>query len=614
MCGIVGLLSSKAPVERELLARMRDTLAHRGPDGEGLWISEDGQVGLAHRRLAIVDLTPSGAQPMVSTNGRFVLTYNGEIYNHHDLRGELRALGHSFAGTSDTEVLLAAWNQWGEGALARLSGMFAFAIWDRESRTLFAARDRAGEKPFFYRHAERGLVFASELKAILAHPQMPRVADRVALDHFLAYGYVPRGLCMLAGYAKLPAGHLLRYDMDRDRIEVQPYWELPRWSAGTASPMAELADEFEPLFDRSVKRQLEADVPVGVLLSGGLDSSLVAATAARVSSKVTTFTIGFPDNPEYDEAPVARRLAEELGTDHVELAAEPGTHDLLPQLAAQFDEPISDSSMIPTYLVSRLVRQRATVALGGDGGDELFGGYLQYGWAHRLSQARRIGLHRLGLANLAAGALPHRFRLRKTVLRLLDPHDAALTVSRLSEPWQRRILVGDVAGSAEAFRKDLVASRSEPRERAMALDFMTYMCDDILVKVDRASMLTSLEVRAPLLDPAIIEFAFSRLSPDQRTLGSGRKLLLREIARRRLPAWFDSARKQGFSIPLAAWLRGPWANLIEDLAADADHGLLDPAGVRRFLRDGRGADNTAQQVYALAMLELWRRTYNVTLG
>ncbi len=593
---------------------MRDTMRHRGPDGEGLWLSEDGQVGLGHRRLAVVDLTPGGAQPMLSADGRFALTYNGEIYNHHSLRDELRGRGHTFASTSDTEVLLAAWSEWGPDALDRLSGMFAFAIWDRKLKVLFAARDRAGEKPFFYRHASHGIVFASELKAILAHPAMPRVADRAALDHFLAYGYVPRDLCILEGYAKLPAGHYLRYEFESDRLDVRPYWQLPRWKGGDPQPMADLADEFEPLFDRAVKRQLDADVPVGVLLSGGLDSSLVAATAARVSSRVTTFTIGFPDNPEFDESPIARRLAAELGTDHVELAAEPGTHDLLPELAAQFDEPISDSSMIPTYLVSRLVRERATVALGGDGGDELFGGYLQYNWAHRLARARSFGLHRTGLADTAAGLLPYRFKLRKTILRLLDASDAALTVSRLAEPWQRRSLVGPVAGGAEKFREALVQGRSEPRERAMALDFLTYMCDDILVKVDRASMLTSLEVRAPLLDPSIIEFAFGRLSPDQRALGSGRKLLLREIARRRLPTWFDSSRKQGFSIPLAAWLRGPWASLLEDLAADADDGLLDPAGVRRFLRDSRGAANAAQQVYALAMLELWRRTYNVTIA
>ena len=366
MCGIVGYLSNRQPIDAALLVRMRDTIAHRGPDGEGHWLSTDGRVGFGHRRLAIIDLSEGGHQPMLSHDGRKLIVYNGEIYNHEELRRELEALGWSFRSTSDTEVLLAAWQQWGEAALDRLSGMYAFAIYDLEARRLFAARDRAGEKPFFYRHDRGRFVFASELKAIFAHPEMPREADPAALDHYLAYGYVPRELCMLKGYAKLPAAHKLRYDLDADRLEVEPYWQLPRWTGERVQPLAALAEEFAPLLDTAVRRQLTAaDVPVGILLSGGLDSSLVAATAARVSAKVTTFTIGFPGHEGFDESPIAKRLAAELGTDHVELMAEPDTVDLLPTLAAQFDEPIADSSMIPTHLVSRLVRTRATVALGG---------------------------------------------------------------------------------------------------------------------------------------------------------------------------------------------------------------------------------------------------------
>lgn len=597
---------------------MRDTLAHRGPDGKGIWLSDDGRAGLAHQRLAIVDLSEGGHQPMASQTGRHIITFNGEIYNHHELREQLRELGWTFQSASDTEVLLAAWQHWGEDALTRLVGMFAFAIYDREAQSLFAARDPAGEKPFFYRHADHGFVFASELKALLAHPDMPRRADPGALDHYLAYGYVPRGLCLLQGYAKLPAGHKLRYDVGSDRLEVLPYWSLPRWQGGRRSSLDELVEEFEPLLETAVQRQLLADVPVGILLSGGLDSSLVAATAARVSGKVTTFTIGFPGHGAFDESPIAKRLAAELGTDHVELMVEPDTVDLLPRLAAQFDEPIADSSMIPTFLVSRLVRTRATVALGGDGGDELFGGYLQYGWAPHIARGRRLGLHHLPLSGIAARLLPYRFVGRKMALRLLDRYDAAITVSRLAEPQLRQALIGlkhaPAPGAAELFRTQLIAGRRDPRERAMALDFLTYMCDDILVKVDRASMLTSLEVRAPLLDPKIIEFAFGRLAPEQRTDGRGRKLVLRHLARKRLPAWFDSHRKQGFSIPLAAWLRGPWASLLEDLALGSENGLLDPAAVRRFIRAGKSADRLAHQMYQLAMLEMWRREYRVTMA
>jgi asparagine synthase (glutamine-hydrolysing) len=618
MCGIVGYASARKPIEAGLLVAMRDTLTHRGPDGEGLWLSDDGSVGLGHRRLAIVDLSEGGHQPMTLADGRYVINFNGEIYNHHILRDELRALGWTFRSTSDTEVLLAAWQHWGEAALSRIVGQFAFAIYDREARRLFAARDPAGEKPFFYRHDGHRLVFASELKALLAHPEMPREADPGALDHYLAYGYVPRELCLLKGYAKLPAGHKLRYDVDADRLEVEAYWTLPSWQGGKLSSMDELVEEFEPLFETAVRQQLLADVPVGILLSGGLDSSLVAATAARVCGQVTTFTIGFPGHGAYDESPIAKRLARELGTEHVELMGEPDTVDLLPRLAAQFDEPIADSSMIPTYLVSRLVRTRATVALGGDGGDELFGGYLQYGWASRIALARRFGAHHLPLSALASRLMPYRFMGRKMVLRLLDRNDAAITVSRVAD-WQlRRKLIGAEhapdAAAAEPFRAGLIAGRRDPRERAMALDFLTYMCDDILVKVDRASMLTSLEVRAPLLDPRIIEFAFGRLAPEQRTSGGKRKLLLRHLARKRLPAWFDSHRKQGFSIPLAAWLRGPWASLLDDLASASGEGLLDPVAVRAFVRSGGSSDRLAHQMYQLAMLEMWRREYRVTMG
>lgn len=619
MCGITGYLSATTPIEPTLLDAMRDVAEHRGPDGAGSWLSDDRRIGFGHRRLAIIDLTEGGRQPMHSPDGRYVITFNGEIYNFVALRDELRAAGRSFATESDTEVLLTAYRHWGEAALPRLAGMFAFAIYDRVEQTLFAARDRAGEKPFFYRHADRGFVFGSELKMLLRHPAMPRKADPIALDQYLAYGYVPRGLCLLKGYAKLPAGHFLRYDLKSDALSVAPYWTLPHHDpAIPARSFDDLAGELEQLLDQAVKRQLVADVPVGILLSGGLDSSLIAATAARVSGKVTTFTIGFPGHAAFDESPLARRLAGDLGTDHVELMVEADSFDLLPRFAAQFDEPIADSSMIPTFMVSRLVRSRATVALGGDGGDELFGGYHHHGWMLNMARARRAGLQHLPLARpIADRVLPYAFKARKTVLRLLDRHDPAITVTRLMEPGLRRSLIGAHRGvphqAAEDFRAALVSRWHEPRERAMALDYLTYMCDDILVKVDRSSMMTSLEVRAPLLDPAIIEFAFGQLAPGQRASRAGRKLMLRHLAQRRLPAWFDTSRKQGFSIPLAAWLRGPWKPLLADIAASAGDGLLDADAVRRFLAGGLAADRLAHPVYQIAMLELWRRHYRVTM-
>jgi asparagine synthase (glutamine-hydrolysing) len=605
-------------VDHERLIRMRDRLAHRGPDGNGAWVSADRQIGLAHRRLAIVDLSPTGHQPMISADGRFTLVYNGEIYNFRSLRDQLTGRGHRFIGTSDTEVLLAAWTEWGSAAIDRLSGMFAFVLWDARERRLYGVRDRAGEKPFFYYHRDGLLVFGSELKALLEHPELPRIVNPQAMDEFLAYGYVSRERCLLDGFRKLPAGSFFSFDIDRHNLTVSPYWELPHFRGGRPRSLDELAEEFEPLLEASVQRQLVADVPVGVLLSGGLDSSLIAATAMKVAGGVKTFTIGFPGHARLDESPIARRLAGDLGTEHVELMAEPETRELLPMLARQFDEPIADSSMIPTFLVSRLIRRDATVALGGDGGDELFGGYPQHNWARRIVRYRRAGLHRLGLAGLAARVLPNTFFARKMALRLLDRADPVVTVSRLADPLMRRRLMGDrldfKGPRAEDWRAELLDRWADVGERAMAHDFLTYMCDDILVKVDRASMLTSLEVRAPLLDRDIIEFAFGRLAPLQRADGSGRKLLLRHIARRKLPSWFDVERKQGFSIPLGAWLRGSWAALLEDLANDSADGLLDPQAVRSFLRAGRGSDRLAHQIYQLAMLDLWRREYAVTVA
>ena len=619
MCGIVGWLSRGEPLASGLIETMRDTLAHRGPDGAGAWVGEGGRVALGHRRLAILDLTEGGYQPMAGSDGRHHLTYNGEIYNFAELKDELAALGHSFHTRSDSEVLLAAYARWGEDCVRHFDGMFAFAIWDSATRTLFAARDRAGEKPFFYHHSAGAFGFASELKALFANPALDRRLNLAALDQYLAYGYVPRGQCLVDGFAKLPAAHRLRYSLDTGALAIEPYWALPRWTGGTETPLDALADEFEPLLDRAVSRQLVADVPVGILLSGGLDSSLIAATAARHSSRVTTFTIGFPDSARHDESPIARRLAGELGTNHVELMAEGDTVALLPELVAQFDEPLNDSSMIPMLLLSRLVRTRATVALGGDGGDELFGGYAPYEWLERVERARGYAPASHALQQLAGAMMPARLPRRKAAFRLLDHWDAAITNGRLNAPSERRALAPALRGlpradGPEAMRAALVEGRSDMRERAMACDFQAYMCDDILVKVDRASMLASLEVRAPLLDRSIIEFAFGRLSPDQRVGGGERKRLLRRVAKRRLPGWFDNARKQGFSIPLAQWLRGPWAPLIRDLGESRDGGLLDARAVRRVLGAGGVRDNLAGEVYQVAMLELWRRHYRIGLA
>lgn len=614
MCGIAGIVDGRGGVDPRTVERMRDRLAHRGPDAAGLWRSDDGRLVLAHRRLAIVDLSATGAQPMAGPGGTMIV-FNGEIYNHRALRRELETLGHQFVGTSDTLVLLAAYAEWGEACLDRLVGMFAFALWDSRREILFCARDRMGEKPFYYRHDGRRFAFASELKALLEEPGAARQLDVSALNEYLAYGYVPGSQCILQGYAKLPAASVLRFDPKTGEIAIGRYWSLPA-HAPVEQSVEEWCDEVGQLIEQSVAHQIEADVPVGILLSGGLDSSLIAAAAARATGKrINTFTIGFPDSPAHDESAHASLVADFLGSDHQMLPAEAASLSDLPALIDQYDEPFADSSLIPTFLVSRLVRKHCTVALGGDGGDELFGGYLHYPWIERFDRNRRF-TPSVGEGVLAR-ILPLGTPGRGAALAMASRFAPEVTISRLLDPAVRGVLaarglLGDLTGP-ERGRAALVADRLLPLDRATALDAQVYMCDDILVKVDRASMLNSLEVRAPMLDHRIVELAFGRLPLALRAAGGGRKLILRHLARRWLPPEFDAVRKQGFAIPIAAWLAGPWAPMVAELRA-GESPLFDKAAIANFLDRCRGNDRAANRVFQLLMLEAWRKHYNVSVG
>jgi asparagine synthase (glutamine-hydrolysing) len=620
MCGIVGAASRRGAPAPETLERMRDALAHRGPDGAGSWRSDDGTVALGHRRLSILDLSPAGAQPMHAEGGEAVLVFNGEIYNFPELRRELEGMGHRFRSGSDTEVLLAAYRAWGPDCLERLNGMFAFALHDLPRRRLFLARDRAGEKPLFYRHAEGRFAFASELKALLADPATPREVDPEALEAYLAYGYVPGAGCILRGVHKLLPGHALLYDVEGDELREWAWWRLPDAPpAGAPADPDLLADELEGLLEDAVRRQLVADVPVGVLLSGGLDSSLVTAMAARAGGRVKTFTITFPGHGGFDEAAYARLVARHFGTEHVELEAEPATVELLPRLARQYDEPMADSSMVPTYLVSRLVREHATVALGGDGGDELFGGYPHYCWLQQQERARRVVPAPLRRAMAGVGAAtPVGVRGRNYLMGF--GHDAAGSVAHVNlyfDAATRARLLAPLAGrrtaGPEAARRALVARGASTLRGATEADFRSYLPDDILVKVDRASMLASLEVRAPFLDHRVVELAFGRVPDGLRATASARKILLRRVAARVLPPELDLQRKQGFSLPLGAWLKGAWGGFVESVLAEAPPTLFEPREVRALLEAQRRGRSNAQRIFALVLFELWRREYSVTL-
>jgi asparagine synthase (glutamine-hydrolysing) len=622
MCGIAGILSTDRPVAPDTVVRMRDTLRHRGPDDEGAWRSPDGRVALGHRRLSIIDLSPAGRQPMEDASGQLQIVFNGEIYNYRELRRDLESRGHRFRTSTDTEVILEAYREWDLGCLERLNGMFAFGVFDAPRQRLLLARDRAGEKPLFYRAHAGALAFASELKALFSDPACPRVLDVEALDYYLAFGYVPGDRCMVRGIRKLPQGHALTFDLRTGATDTRRYWQLPERAPERDGSDDELLQELETLLEDSVRLRMIADVPLGVMLSGGIDSSLVTAMAARSSSRpVKTFTIAFPGHGTFDEAPHARIVAQHFGTDHVEMAAEPATVELLPELARQYDEPIADSSMVPTYLVSRLIRAEATVALGGDGGDELFGGYPHHSWVQRQSRvggwvprpARRM-------LRSAAARVPVGTKGRNFVLGLAaEPPFNIVQFNVIFDADARRQLLCGIdattlhAGGPEAYKAALCLAGDTPLRQSTALDFQTYLVDDILVKVDRASMLCSLEVRAPFLDPRLIEFAYGRVPDRLRATADVRKALLRRLAARLLPPSLDLSRKHGFSLPLHQWFKGDWGRYIEEVLTQGNDHLFDRGVVGQLIRGQRGGFSNMHRLFALLMVELWRREYRIAL-
>lgn len=550
---------------------MADVIRHRGPDDSGEWWDESSGLALAHRRLAIQDLSAAGHQPMASPCGRFVLVFNGEIYNHLQLREEIDQV--DWRGHSDTETLLVALAKWGlADTLARLNGMFAFALWDCELNQLSLARDRLGEKPLFYGRQGSTLFFTSEPKALRAHPHWHPQIDRQALTSYFRYQYVPAPHSIFSGLHKLPPGHYITLDNPGGALTSTCYWDIhaivsQRQADLANSTYAERIAALESLLKDSVKLRMLADVPLGTFLSGGYDSSLVTALMQQQSTQpVKTFAIGFED-ANLDEAPHARAVAYALGTDHTELyVTEQQAQSVIPELASIWCEPFADSSQIPTLLVSALAKRDVTVSLSGDGGDELFFGYHRYFRAQDIW--RRIKVLPLPLRRLLR-QLPMPARIAR--VRNLLTHTKPLLfyrefVSHWTNPEQ---LVVDGSEAATFF------SRCEPNRNfadMMALaDVVTYLPDDLLVKVDRASMAHSLEVRVPLLDHQLVEFALSLPMNDKQRGGSG-KHMLKEIAHRHIPSQILDRPKMGFGIPLNEWLRGP----LKDWAS----ALLDPARIK----------------------------------
>jgi len=600
--------------------RMTGLMQHRGPDHTGLWVSPDGRLGLGHNRLSIIDLSPAGNQPMASPDGNLRIVFNGEIYNFAELRKVLERRGRIFRSHGDTEVLLALYSEYGAGMLQYLNGMFAFCIHDPVRHLLFAARDRAGVKPFYYSTRAGAFGFASEPKSLLPLPFVSRELHPQALDSYFTLGYVPDPSCIYRDIRKLPPGHSLTVPLDGGSPVTQRYWKLPDSTPFDAKVTeVELVHELETRLRDAVRLRLVSDVPVGCFLSGGLDSSLVAALmASECRSPINTFTIRFT-NARYDESPFARQVAEAIGSHHTEETVDMDAVKAIRELAFHFDEPFADASMIPTFYVSKAARSHVTVILSGDGGDELFGGYNWYSWMLSLQQWRR----RLG---------PLAGPVARVARRTPDTWRGHHFFSTLDAPFARQLLdrvgiltpalkaplytdelrqaVGNLdAGSA--FAESFDRTGGDLLRQLTETDFNLYLPGDILTKVDRASMAVSLEARTPWLDYRLVEFAYA-LPSLWRIRHHRKKFIPKALARRLLPAGLPLERKQGFSIPLQEWMRGDLGNLLEEaLEGDALKPYLHPDAVRQLLTAHRMNPSCRYGVplFAILSFALWRRQF-----
>ncbi|MCS6777277.1 MAG: asparagine synthase (glutamine-hydrolyzing) [Chloroherpetonaceae bacterium] len=641
MCGLAGFLDPVASREQgellEIVREMAATLAHRGPDDAGAWADPATGYAVGFRRLAIVDLSPAGHQPMLSASGRYVIAFNGEVYNFRALRAELEAAAApAWKGHSDTEVVLASIEHWGvEPAVRRFIGMYAFALWDRQERTLYLVRDRIGVKPLYYGWAGGTFLFGSELKALRAFPEFRPAINRNALALYLRHNYIPAPYSIYECVSKLPPGSILKLPTGTGTPEIRPYWSMHAVvEAGMADPFtgsdAEAIEQLDALLRDAVRLRMIADVPLGVFLSGGIDSSVVTALMQAQSSRpVRTFTIGFRED-DYNEAVHARAVAEHLGTEHTELYVSPAEAlAVIPRLPALYDEPFADSSQIPTFLVSALAREKVTVALSGDGGDEFFGGYNRYFWGRdiwRWTGWVPVTL-RSALGNSLTRVSPEAWeRFFRAFMGRLRPRNPGHKVYKVAEMLQAR--------TPEALYMTLISRFKDPgavlpyatepptvltdrsrwppladfTPRMMFLDAVSYLPDDILVKVDRASMGISLEAREPLLDHRVVEFAW-RLPLHLKIRGGRGKWALRQVLYRYVPAALVERPKTGFGVPVEQWLRGPlrdWAEALLDATRLHREGIFDVAAVRcKWSEHLSGRRNWQDHIWEILMFQAW---------
>ncbi len=623
MCGIVGAVAPGQNKIPDIDVRMSSALAlltHRGPDDSGLYEALDQGVWFGHRRLSIVDLSELGHQPMFSVDKSVVLVFNGEIYNHKSVRAELLSHGHVFRGHSDTEVILESYRRWGLECLDKLNGTFALAIHDRRTRKVHLARDRAGEKPFFYIVLNGALYFASEQTALMELSNCNRQINPQGLLSFLARGYALGDQTLLKHARALLPGHSATFDLNTKIFRCAPYWTVPKLlDVGATMSTQSYEAELERLLGDAVLRQMDCDVPTCILLSGGVDSSLLTALAARHIARIKTFTVRFPGHPAFDETEMARLVARHFGTEHTEIDGINLEPQMLLDLGHRLDTPINDSSLIPTFLVNETVSKFCRVSLGGDGADELFGGYKHY--------SRMLAAHPFISLLPKNGTkqyfrrvkkwIPSKYRFRNWIECIdVNLEQEVPNIREIFTPEEAGRLVEHAYVDIGAYQRDwraLSSGGGSVLRNCCISDFQTYLPSSILVKSDRASMLNSVEARAPFLDRSVIEFALGRLPDSLRSSKKDRKIILKNLCAKLLPSEFDLRRKLGFNLPFGEMIRsGGWREAVTDVI-QVDNGILNKLYVRRILDSHMAGANHADQIFGIFMLSMWIKKNRVTL-
>ena len=613
MCGIVGVASESKLSNSKWIFDALEVLKHRGPDNFGSWKSDCGKIHLGHRRLSIIDLSSNGNQPMCSEDSNYIITFNGEIYNHQEIKKLLLKSNITFRTDTDTEILLKSYIKWGAKCLEYLSGMFAFCIYDKMNEKLFIARDRSGEKPFFYTFHNNEFRFASELKGLFIDTDVERKINLESFQKFLHFGFVSGENSIIDGIKKLPPGHFLEFNIKTSKISVNQFWELPSFEKSNLLDF-EIENKLEKLLEDSVKLQLKSDVNVGVLLSGGTDSAIITALASRHIDKLNTYTIIFPDFPEFDESIRSKKVSKYFNTNHNVYDSSFINIDILDKLVHQFDEPLMDSSMIPSYLLTNEIKNHCKVALGGDGGDELFGGYNHYKRLLHLQKIQNLLPNKfLYLASKISDALPLGFK-GKNWLRILN-NDYTRSYTSISQHFTddslRKLInlnnftiKNNSPNSINYFTDDIINNITK-------YDFKNYLLEDILVKVDRSSMLNSLELRAPFLDHNIIEFAFRTIPSHLKVDRQNQKIILKKIESRLIP-FVNQSSKKGFSVPLKHWFRkGEWKDHLYETLIYNPNTIFNRNYVKKMVYDHQFLCNNSEKLYGLLFFQRWVDHYKI---